>query len=191
MEEGSERTWSLTKRSYTVHAVVTAPLYDAMLRVLDSGAYLNLSEYLVDIIEKDVAGRGIELAPLGAFGGEDVVRHPEFVDGGVVSTRVPFIMMGRINGLLASGLFIRVSDYLRYVIKEDLESRGIEPVFVEVGEGEPAGRWKLSETVPVSTQVPMAMMEKIEGLLASGLYLRVSDYLIDLIRKDLEARIPP
>ena len=34
----------------------------------------------------------------------------------------------------------------------------------------------------------MPMMEDIDRLLASGLYLRVSDYLIDLIRKDLEAR---
>ena len=32
------------------------------------------------------------------------------------------------------------------------------------------------------------MMENIDRLLASGFYLRVSDYLIDLIRKDLEAR---
>jgi len=34
----------------------------------------------------------------------------------------------------------------------------------------------------------MPMMEDIDRLLDSGLYLRVSDYLIDLIRKDLETR---
>jgi Arc/MetJ-type ribon-helix-helix transcriptional regulator len=32
------------------------------------------------------------------------------------------------------------------------------------------------------------MMENIDRLLASGFYLRVSDYLIDLIRKDLDER---
>ncbi|GAG97420.1 unnamed protein product [marine sediment metagenome] len=34
----------------------------------------------------------------------------------------------------------------------------------------------------------MQMMDDIDRLLASGYYLRVSDYIIDLIRKDLEAR---
>jgi len=34
----------------------------------------------------------------------------------------------------------------------------------------------------------MPMMERIDLLLASGLYLRVSDYLIDLIKNDLKSR---
>ena len=192
MEEELERTWQLTKKSYVLHAEVIAPLYDAMLRILQSGAYLNLSEYMGDLIEKDIKERGIELAPPEAFGGEgrgDVIRSPVSVEAGVVSTRVPTFMMEMINGLLDSGLYLRVSDYLRSVIKKDLESRGIKPVPIEVDEEEePAKRWRPSETATVSTQVPMRMMEDIDRLLASGFYLRVNDYLIDLIQKDLQSR---
>ena len=193
MEKGFERTWRLTKRAYSVHAEVTAPLYDAMLRIIESSAHLNLSEYMGSLIEKDVEERGIELAPMEAFSGEgieDVIRSPKVVETGVVSTRVPMLVMEMINGLLDSGLYLRVSDYLRDVVKKDLESRGIEPRLIEAGaeEEEPAKMWRPSETAKVSTEVPMAMMEDIDRLLASGFYLRVSDYLIDLIRKDLQSR---
>ena len=192
MEEGFERTWQLTKRAYSIHAEVTAPIYDAMLRILESGVHLNLSEYVGALIEKDVEERGIELEPLEAFGGEgmeDVIRSPKLVETGVVSTRVPMPMMEMINGLLDSGFYLRVSDYLRDIVKKDLESRGIEPRPIKAGVAEkPAKRWRPSETATVSTEVPMPMMEDIDRLLASGFYLRVSDYLIDLIRKDLKAR---
>ncbi|MBA7605815.1 hypothetical protein ES703_12950 [subsurface metagenome] len=192
MKDGVERTWQLTKRAYSVHAEVTAPLYDAMLRILESGGHLNLSEYMGDLIEKDIEERGIVLAPPEAFGGEgvgDVIRGPVTFETGVVSTRVPIVMMEMIHGLLESGLYIRVSDYLRYVIKKDLESRGIEPRPIEAAaEEEPPKSWRPSATAKVSTEVPMPMMDDIDRLLASGFYLRVSDYLIDLIRKDLETR---
>ncbi|MBC8225037.1 hypothetical protein H8E65_10635 [Candidatus Bathyarchaeota archaeon] len=193
MEEGVERTWRLTKRSYSVYAVVTAPLYDAMLRILESDAHLNLSEYMGSLIEKDVEERGIELEPTEAFseeGREDVINSPVIVETGVVSTRVPMIMLEMINGLLDSGFYLSVSDYLRYVIKKDLESRGIEPRPIKAGaeEEELAKMWRPSETATVSTHVPMPMMEDIDRLLISGFYLRVSDYLIDLIRKDLQSR---
>ena len=196
MEERLKRTWRLTKRSYSIHAEVTAPIYDAMLRILESGIHLNLSEYVGALIEKDVEERGIELEPMEAFGGEgmeDVIRSPKIVETGVVSTRVPMPMMEMINGLLDSGLYLRFSDYLRDIIKKDLESRGIEPRLIKAGaeEEKPAKRWRPSETATVSTEVPMPMMEDIDQLLASGFYLRVSDYLIDLIRKDLEARENP
>ena len=193
MKEGIERTWRLTKRDYNVHGKVTAPIYDAVLRILESGDQLNLSEYVGALIVKDVEERGIELEPMEAFGLEgvgDVIRDPKRFDAGVVSTRVSMPMMKIINGLLDAGLFLRVSDYLRYAVKKDLESRGIEPKLIKVDteEGEPAKKWRPSETATVSTQVPMPMMDDIDRLLASGFYLRVSDYLIDLIRKDLEAR---
>lgn len=194
MEEGFERTWRLTKKSYFLHAEVIAPLYDAMLRILESGTHLNLSEYMVDLIEKDIKKRGIELAPPEAFGEkgmEDVIRSPVIVESGVVSTRVPIIMIQMINRLLDSGLYLRVSDYVRYAIKKDLESRDIEPMPIKASaedKNKPAKMWRPSETATVSTKVPMQMMEEIDRLLASGFYLRVSDYLIDLIRKDLEER---
>ena len=192
MKEGLERTWKLTKRAYFVHAEVPAPLYDAMLRILETGVHLNLSKYMRTLIEKDIEEKGIELAPLEAFGGEgieDVIRTPKTIDTGVVSTRLPVLVMEMINGLLDSGLYIRFSDYLRDVVKKDLESRGITPRPIKaITKKEPDRRWRPSETAKVSTRVPMRMMEDIDGLLASGLYLRVSDYLIELIRKDLDAR---
>ena len=195
MEEGFERTWRLTKRSYHIHAVLNAPIYDAILRIQEHGTHLNLSEYVVDLIEKDIEARGIKLAPMEAFGGEggeDVIRSPKTFDSGIVSARVTMPMMEMIHGVLDSGLYLRVSDYLRDVVKKDLESRGIEPRIIEAGaeeEEKPVKVWKPSETTTVSTQVPMPMMEDIDRLLASGLYLRVSDYLIDLIRKDLQWRV--
>jgi len=126
MDKGLKRTWQLTKRAYSVHAEVVAPLYDAMLRILETGTHRNLSEYIGDLIEKDVEERGIELAPLEAFGGEginDVIVSPVTFETGVISTRVPIIMMEMINGLLESGLYLRVSDYLIDLIRKDLQSR--------------------------------------------------------------------
>ncbi|GAH88260.1 unnamed protein product, partial [marine sediment metagenome] len=64
MKEGFERTWQLTNRAYSAHAEVPAPLYDAMLRILESGVHRNLSEYMRALIEKDVEERGIELEPV-------------------------------------------------------------------------------------------------------------------------------
>ena len=193
MEEGSERTWQLTKRFYSIHSTVPVQIYDAILRVQASGIHLTLSEYMRGLIEKDIEARGIKLAPPEDFGGEgieDVIRSPKTFDSDVISARVPMLMVQMINRLLDSGLYLRVSDYLRYAVKKDLESRDIEPMPIkeEAEEDKPARMWRPSETDTVSTKVPMAMMEDIDRLLASGFYLRVSDYLIDLIREDLQSR---
>ena len=194
MEEGFERTWQLTKRFYAIHSTVPVQIYDAILRIQASGIHLNLSEYMRALIEKDIEARGIKLAPLEAFGGEgleDVIRSPKTFDSGVVSARVTMPMMEMINGLLESGLYLRVSDYLRYAIKRDLESRDIEPMPLKASvedKTKPARMWRPSEATTVSTQVPMQMMEDIDRVLASGFYLRVTDYLIDVIRMDLESR---
>ncbi len=194
MEEEFERTWQLTKRFYAIHSTVPAQIYDAILRIQASGIHLSLSEYMRALLEKDIEARGIKLAPLEAFGGEgveDVIRSPKTFDSDVVSARVTMPMLEMIYGLLDAGLYLRVSDYLRYAIMKDLESRDIEPRPIKAGaeeEEKPAKTWRPSETATVSTKVPMPMMEDIDRLLASGFYLRVSDYLIDLIRKDLQAR---
>ncbi|MBU1173371.1 MAG: ribbon-helix-helix domain-containing protein [Proteobacteria bacterium] len=44
------------------------------------------------------------------------------------------------------------------------------------------------DTYPISTRVTNEMMDAIDKILETGNYLRVSDYLRDLIRKDLESR---
>lgn len=192
MDEEWEKTWRLTERTYSVHFKMANPIYDAVLRVLESGVHLNLSGYLRALIEKDIEERGIELKPMKAFGEKevgDVSRDSKIVETGVISTRVPALMIERINGLSDSGFYRGVSDYLRDVVKKDLESRNIEPRRIKAGVNEePEKKWRQSETATVSTQVPMPMMEDIDRLLASGLYFRVSDYLLALIRKDLEVR---
>ena len=44
------------------------------------------------------------------------------------------------------------------------------------------------DTYPISTRVPMSMLKAIDLVIESGKYLRISDYLRDLVRKDLEER---
>ncbi len=194
MEEGFERTWQLTKRFYAIHSTVPVQIYDAILRIQASGIHLNLSEYMKALIEKDIEARGIKLAPREAFGGEGtevVIRSPKTFDSDVISARVTMPMMEMIHGLLDAGLYLRVSDYLRHAIMKDLESRDIEPRPLKTSaedKTKPAKTWRPSETATVSTQVPMQMMEDIDRVLASGFYLRVTDYLIDVIRMDLESR---
>ena len=146
---------------------------------------------MVSLIEKDVEGRGIELKPMEAFGGEgreEIILSPIIVETSVVSTRVPVLMMEMINRRLDSGFYFKVSDYLRDVIKKDLESRGVEPRIVESGAEESDKSLRSGATVRVSTRVPMLMKDEIDQILASGFYFKASEYLIDLIRKDLEAR---
>lgn len=186
-----ERTWRLTKKAYDFQFEVKTPIYDAMLRVLETGTHLNLSEYVEDLIENDVKTRGIQLEPIENFNGngtKDINTTPKIIETGIVSTRVPLIMMNMINELLEAGYYLRVSDYIRHTIKKDLESRDFKPKPIEQGEKKQTKKWRPSETTTVSTQIPMPMLEDIDKLLTSGLYLRVSDYLIDLIRKDLRTR---
>ena len=49
-------------------------------------------------------------------------------------------------------------------------------------------RRKPKDTYPISTRVTLPMLNAIDDIIDSGGYLRVSDYLRDLVRKDLEER---
>jgi len=49
-------------------------------------------------------------------------------------------------------------------------------------------RRKPPDTYPLSARVTLPMLNAIDNVIDSGKYLRVSDYLRDLIRKDLEER---
>ena len=44
------------------------------------------------------------------------------------------------------------------------------------------------ESVPVGTRVTKQVLEQIENLVEKGFYMDVSDYLRDIIRKDLKER---
>ena len=60
-EENRERSWQLTEESYKVSIRVAAPIYDAMLRVLDSGVYFNVQDYIKDVIRRDLEARDIRM----------------------------------------------------------------------------------------------------------------------------------
>lgn len=46
------------------------------------------------------------------------------------------------------------------------------------------------ESVPVGARVTKRVLEQIENLVKDGYYVDVSDYLRDIIRKDLQERKP-
>lgn len=41
---------------------ISPPMYEAVIKVVESGSYVNVTDYLRDIIRKDLEARGIELA---------------------------------------------------------------------------------------------------------------------------------
>ena len=44
------------------------------------------------------------------------------------------------------------------------------------------------ESIPIGTRVTKRVVEQIENLVKEGYYMDVSDYLRDVIRKDLKER---
>ena len=40
---------------------ISPPMYDAVIKVVESGVYVNVTDYLRDIVRKDLEARGIEL----------------------------------------------------------------------------------------------------------------------------------
>lgn len=178
-DEKGEKTWQLTKKSYSVKLRLMAPIYDAMLRVLETGAYLNFSEYVIDLIRQNLKERGLEVEAIKASGeeeeDEDAKMRPS-IESAVVSTRVPIPIMDAIEEVLDSGFYYKTSDYLRDIIKKDLDSRGIGLKPEETGTGF------------VQARVPIPMRKAIDQLLESGFYFEVSDYLRHIIKKDLEER---
>lgn len=61
MDEQNEKKWNLTKDKYQVTTLVTRPIYAELLKIIDSGEYLNMQEYLRDIIRLDFERREIKL----------------------------------------------------------------------------------------------------------------------------------
>ena len=45
-----------------------------------------------------------------------------------------------------------------------------------------------TESYPVMTRVPRSVIDEIEKLCKEGYYMDVSDYIRDIIRRDLQAR---
>ncbi|MFH2110706.1 MAG: hypothetical protein ABIJ47_05530 [Candidatus Bathyarchaeota archaeon] len=122
-----ENIWSLTKSSYSFNVRVTAPIYDALLRILETGAYLNLSEYVNYLIRKDLEEKGIQLRMIKVSVKKDEKKEPSeqklLLDTVVVSTRIPIPLKEVLDQVLDSGLYFQASDYLRDIIRKDLEAR--------------------------------------------------------------------
>ena len=130
VEEGEkrERTWQLTKKVYQVNVRVTAPIYDALLRILETGAYLNLSEYINDMFQQYFKERGIELEAVKMSdedGEEEAPSEQPLQETDIVNARLPIPMKNAVDQVLGSGLYFSISHYLRDVVRKDLEARGI------------------------------------------------------------------
>ena len=119
--------WSLTKSSYSFNVRVTAPIYDALLRILETGAYLNLSEYANYLIRRDLEEKGIQLKKIKINNKKEekgASSKQPLLETVVVSTRIPNPLKEVLDQVLDSGLYFQASDYLRDIIRKDLEERG-------------------------------------------------------------------
>lgn len=128
VDEKVEKTWQLTKKVYPVTVRVTAPVYDVMLRFLETGAYLNLSEYVNELFQQYFKEKGVELEAIKASDDdeEEAPREEQLLGTAIVNARLPIPMKNAVDQVLDSGLYFNVSHYLREVIRKDLEARGIE-----------------------------------------------------------------
>jgi Arc/MetJ-type ribon-helix-helix transcriptional regulator len=121
----NEEAWSLTRSSYSFNVRVTAPIYDALLRILATGAYLNLTEYVNYLIRKDLEEKGIQLRTITVSRKADKEKEQKpLQDTVVVSTRIPILLKDALDRVLDTGLYFQPSDYLRDIIRQDLETRG-------------------------------------------------------------------
>jgi len=81
---------------------------------------------------------------------------------------------------------------VNYLIRRDLEEKGIQLKKIKINnkkeEKGASSKQPPLETVVVSTRIPNPLKEVLDQVLDSGLYFQASDYLRDIIRKDLEER---
>ena len=81
---------------------------------------------------------------------------------------------------------------MNYLIRKDLEEKGIQLKKIKINNKKEAkgasSKQPPLETVVVSTRIPNPLKEVLDQVLDSGLYFQASDYLRDIIRKDLEER---
>jgi len=61
MEKKKEKIRNLTKKTYKISTRITTPIYLELLKIVDSGEYLNIQEYLRDLIRENLEKRNIKL----------------------------------------------------------------------------------------------------------------------------------
>jgi len=99
MDTKEEKAWRLMKSSYSFQVRVTASIYDVLLKIIESGAYLNFFEYGIDLMRKDIKDRGITLEAVK----ESIVEEEEpnkrqyLTEIDIVSTPVPIIIIDLIR----------------------------------------------------------------------------------------------
>jgi len=120
-----EKTWQLTQKVYTISVRMPAPIYDAVLRIMETGAYLNPSEYINDLLKQNFKERGIELEAIKVSTADEEEAPREELPQltAIVNARLPIQMKNAVDQVLDSGVYFNVSHYLRDVVRKDLESR--------------------------------------------------------------------
>ena len=125
--EKREKTWQLVKKVYKVNVRLMAPIYDVMLSILETGTYLNLSEYMNDHFQQYFQERGIELAlkVSNDDGDEEAPGEEPLQETAIVNARLTIPVKKAVDQVLDSGLYFNISHYIRDVVRKDLEARGI------------------------------------------------------------------
>lgn len=126
MGEEKETQWQLTKKVYRFNVRVPTPLYDAMLRTIESGAYYNSSEFITDILQKYFKENGVKVE--ARVGGEEPDDSTKKLskDTAIMNARVSRSMMNAVDQIVDSGFYFNISHYFREAIRKDLESRGLK-----------------------------------------------------------------
>ena len=126
MAEEKEKQWQLTKKVYRFNVRVTRPLYDAMLRTIESGAYYNPSEFIIDVLQKHFKEKGVKVeAKIGEA--PEASSEKDSKDSDILNARISRSMMNAVDQVMASGHYFNISHYVREAVRKDLESRGLNP----------------------------------------------------------------
>ena len=109
---GEEKQWQLTKKVYRFNVRVTAPLYDAMLRVIESGVYYNSSEFIIDLFQKYFKEKGIKVeAKIGEAPDDSSEKGSK--DSAILNARISRSMMNAVDQVMASGLYFNISQIVQ------------------------------------------------------------------------------
>lgn len=125
-----EKTWQLTKKVYQVNVRLTTPIYDAILRSLETGAYFNFSECINDLLKQYFTEKGVEFEVITTNSEEEekeeeVPSDKMVQETVIVNARLPIPMKDGVDRVLETGLYFNISHYLREAIRKDLEARDI------------------------------------------------------------------
>lgn len=61
--EGSKNDRDTPQETYTVSTRITSQMYSSINKILDSGAYLNVTDYLRSVIRDDLKRRDLLTVP--------------------------------------------------------------------------------------------------------------------------------